>query len=307
MLFHESHLLASTATATASTTTGLSAQTLASTSSTRARPMMSASASSPASPHWPGVAWSTTSSCVCLSHMPAMTIAWAPRRPHLPSSRSTQALASRRTFTISSMVAGAPHQWWRGLLDYQATKQKAGPGYTAAELIDTKVEDRNRTAPSPFCGNRFEFRAVAHVSEFLERGASLQEAVAATFSECRQVIFTGNGYSAEWPVEAQKRGLPNLNTTPLAIQGIDGNSKQVQMSMGIFPEDEVAAFAETMYETYVSTLIIEVETMLAMVSNGFTPDFAKDLSTYKDAPELAGQHPAVCKEVLAQAEKLRQL
>ncbi|CAE8604224.1 unnamed protein product [Polarella glacialis] len=113
-----------------------------------------------------------------------------------------------------------------------ATKQKAGPGYTAAELIDTKVEDRNRTAPSPFCGNRFEFRAVAHVSEFLERGASLQEAVAATFSECRQ-----------------KRGLPNLNTTPLAIQGIDGNSKQVQMSMGIFPEDEVAAFAETMYET----------------------------------------------------------
>ena len=24
----------------------------------------------------------------------------------------------------------------------------------------------------------------------------------------------GNGYSAEWPVEASKRGLPNLNTTP---------------------------------------------------------------------------------------------
>ncbi len=28
------------------------------------------------------------------------------------------------------------------------------------------------------------------------------------------MIFTGNGYSAEWPVEASKRGLPNLNTTP---------------------------------------------------------------------------------------------
>ena len=31
------------------------------------------------------------------------------------------------------------------------------------------------------------------------------------------MIFTGNGYSAEWPIEASKRGLPNLNTTPKAV------------------------------------------------------------------------------------------
>ena len=37
------------------------------------------------------------------------------------------------------------------------------------------------------------------------------------FKENKHVIFTGNGYSAEWPVEANKRGLPNLNTTPKAI------------------------------------------------------------------------------------------
>ena len=37
------------------------------------------------------------------------------------------------------------------------------------------------------------------------------------FKENKHVIFTGNGYSAEWPVEAEKRGLPNLNTTPKAI------------------------------------------------------------------------------------------
>lgn len=34
----------------------------------------------------------------------------------------------------------------------------------------------------------------------------------------RHVIFTGDGYSAEWPKEAEKRGLPNLNTTPLAVE-----------------------------------------------------------------------------------------
>ena len=37
------------------------------------------------------------------------------------------------------------------------------------------------------------------------------------------MIFTGNGYSAEWPVEASKRGLPNLNTTPkLAFFMVEG-------------------------------------------------------------------------------------
>ena len=37
------------------------------------------------------------------------------------------------------------------------------------------------------------------------------------YKENKHVIFTGNGYSAEWPVEAAKRGLPNLNTTPKAV------------------------------------------------------------------------------------------
>ena len=33
-------------------------------------------------------------------------------------------------------------------------------GCSAAQHIEANVEDRNRTAPFPFCGNRFEFRAV---------------------------------------------------------------------------------------------------------------------------------------------------
>ena len=37
---------------------------------------------------------------------------------------------------------------------------------------------------------------------------------AGPWQENKHVIFTGNGYSAEWPIEANKRGLPNLNTTP---------------------------------------------------------------------------------------------
>merc|ERR1719310_1796191 len=121
------------------------------------------------------------------------------------------------------------------LLDYKPNKQKADPGCCAAEPIDTNVEDRNRTAPFPFCGNRFEFRAVgssqncafpvmicnsimsagmSHLSGLIEGGMSHRDAVAQMYKENRPVIFTGDGYSAEWPAEAAKRGLPNLRNTP---------------------------------------------------------------------------------------------
>mmetsp|Transcript_50348 Transcript_50348/g.90416 ORF Transcript_50348/g.90416 Transcript_50348/m.90416 type:complete len:762 (+) Transcript_50348:58-2343(+) len=224
---------------------------------------------------------------------------------------------------VDNIIRGA------SLLDYQANKQKADPGCCAAEPIDTNVEDRNRTAPFPFCGNRFEFRAVgssqncafptavcntvwaagaAHISQYLESGMPLRDAVATTFHECRQVIFTGNGYSAEWPIEAAQRGLPNLNTTPLAIQAFQGDKcKQVLIAMGVFDPDECEAFAESMYENYNSTLHVEVETMLSMISTAFAPAFAKDLATYKDAPQLAGERSSLYPQVLAEAAKLEQL
>merc|ERR1712232_877202 len=191
---------------------------------------------------------------------------------------------------VDNVIAGG------GLLDYKPNKQKANPGCSAAEPIETNVEDRNRTAPFPFCGNRFEFRAVgssqncswpttvcntiwasgaAHITGKLEKGANLRDAVAATFKECRSVIFTGNGYSSEWPVEAKKRGLPNLTRTPAAINAFEGpKCKEALTSMKIFSDDECRAFSETMYESYNTTLLVEVETMLMMVSTGFVPAFA---------------------------------
>jgi glutamine synthetase len=191
------------------------------------------------------------------------------------------------------------------------------------------VEDRNRTAPFPFCGNRFEFRAVgssqncafptaicntvwaagaAYLADKIEKGASLRDAVAATFKECRPIIFTGNGYSKEWPVEAQKRGLPNLRTTPEAIAAFTGaKSKQALTSMKIFSNDECEAFSETMYENYVTTLSIEVQTMQDMVSSGFLPAMAQDLAIYRDAPELAGDRKDLYAAVLAENKKLEAL
>merc|ERR1719219_1605851 len=43
---------------------------------------------------------------------------------------------------------------------FTAEKKKQPTGCKASMAVEANVEDRNRTAPFPFCGNRYEFRAV---------------------------------------------------------------------------------------------------------------------------------------------------
>merc|ERR1712176_861109 len=164
------------------------------------------------------------------------------------------------------------------------------------------VEDRNRTAPFPFCGNRFEFRAVgssqncsfpiaicntimasgmAALSGLIEGGMRHRDAVAKLFKDNRHVIFTGNGYSAEWPVEAKKRGLSNLNTTPLAVATFNTTkAKKLFADMGIFSAEECDARQEVMYENYNTCMNIEASTLVSMVETGILPACAQDLAKY---------------------------
>merc|ERR1712137_532921 len=190
-------------------------------------------------------------------------------------------------------------------------------------------EDRNRTAPFPFCGNRFEFRAVgssqncsfpiaicntimasgmAALSELIEKGMNHRDAVAKMFKDNRHVIFTGNGYSAEWPVEAAKRGLPNLTTTPLAVATFNSEkAKKLFASMGIFSAEECDAKTEVMFENYNTTLSVEVETLIDMIETGILPACAKDMAKYQAMPALGGDREATYTSIKTETDKLKGL
>ncbi|CAE7823401.1 glnA3 [Symbiodinium sp. CCMP2592] len=222
---------------------------------------------------------------------------------------------------VDSVVSGGD------LLGYKAEKKKQETGCSSAMHIEANVEDRNRTAPFPFCGNRFEFRAVgssqncclpimvcnavmsagmSHMASLIEGGMSHRDAVAQVFKENKHVIFTGNGYSAEWPVEASKRGLPNLNTTPKAIAtwSSEKNTKLLE-TLKIYTKEETEARQEVMYENYISCICCEVETMIQMVETGFLPACAKDLDKYKGVDKLTGSRKTVYENVVDQVEKLQ--
>jgi glutamine synthetase len=166
---------------------------------------------------------------------------------------------------------------------------------------------QNCALPTTVC-NTIWAAGVAHIATKLESGMSLRDVVAETFKESRSIIFTGNGYSKEWVTEAQARGLPNLNTTPLAIEGFNSSKgKKALMEINIFSEEECEAVSETMYENYNATLTIEVETMLTMVATSFIPAMAKDLAIYKDVPQMAGERSTIYTATQDECKKLRDL
>merc|ERR1719335_49301 len=108
---------------------------------------------------------------------------------------------------VDAIIGGAE------LLPYKAEKKLQSTGCSASQSISANVEDRNRTAPFPFCGNRFEFRAVgssqncsfpvmicntimaagmAQLSNLIEKGMKHRDAVAQMYKDNMHVIFTGN-------------------------------------------------------------------------------------------------------------------
>ncbi len=119
-------------------------------------------------------------------------------------------------------------------------------GVDTLPTLPKDAGDRNRTSPFAFTGNRFEFRAVgssqsigdplvalntaiaescdfiagkleAAVSSGKKLNLAIQDVLAEIVQQHGAVIFDGNGYSAEWHQEAEKRGLPNYKTAVDAL------------------------------------------------------------------------------------------
>jgi glutamine synthetase len=214
-----------------------------------------------------------------------------------------------------------------GALDqFKAEKKMQATGCKASMDVEANVEDRNRTAPFPFCGNRYEFRAVgssqncsfpvmicntimaagmAFLSGEIEKGKAPRDAVAEMYKNNRNVIFTGNGYSPKWPEEAEKRKLPNLKTTPMAIKEWSSEKNcKVFEDLKILSLEETKARAEVMYEAYNTTLTIEGSTLVQMVETGILPACAKDAATYKGS-KLGGAREKLYESILAETDKLK--
>jgi glutamine synthetase len=96
--------------------------------------------------------------------------------------------------------------------------------------------------------------------------------ISETLSSHKQVCFEGNGYSQEWHKEAEKRGLPNIRTTPEALAGIKATkNKSMLAALGVHRGNEVDARYNVKLERYIKVRMIELETLQEMLFNEVFP------------------------------------
>ena len=170
--------------------------------------------------------------------------------------------------------------------------------------------DRNRTSPFAFTGNKFEFRMCGSQQNLSDPNMVLNTAVAeqldrfatdmADVAECdfivaalawvkktltdhQRIIFNGNGYSDEWPAEAEKRGLLNMRTTPDALPCLvaEKNLKLFE-KYHVASSDEMHARYVSKAEQYAKLLNIEANTMVYMTKHMYLPalfDYSGDIAT----------------------------
>lgn len=197
--------------------------------------------------------------------------------------------------------------------------------------------DRNRTSPFAFTGNKFEFRAVGSTANCANPMIALNTIIAATLKqfkkdvdaliekgdkkeiaimhviqryivESKAVLFEGDGYSAEWAKEAERRGLPNIKTTPLAFDAIGTEkAKHLFESNGIYNHIELEARHEIELENYLKKVQIEGRIIGDLALNHIIPAaikyqnaLLKNVNGLKEAglPEAAyGSQLSILKQV----------
>jgi glutamine synthetase len=181
--------------------------------------------------------------------------------------------------------------------------------------------DRNRTSPFAFTGNKFEFRAVgssancaismtvlntimadtlkkfkSDVDGLVEKGdkkeIAIMQVIQKYIVESKAVLFEGDGYSEQWHVEAERRGLPNLKTTPVALDAmVTQKAKDLFERNHVYTHVELEARHEIELEKYIKKVQIEARIMGDLAINHILPaaiSYQNKLSTNISGLKAAG-------------------
>jgi glutamine synthetase len=161
--------------------------------------------------------------------------------------------------------------------------------------------DRNRTSPFAFTGNKFEFRAVgssancaismtvlntivadtlkkfkSDVDALIEKGdkkeIAIMQVIQKYIVDSKAVLFEGDGYSDEWHHEAERRGLPNLKTTPIALDAmVSDKALKLFGNNNVYSHSEIEARHEIELEKYIKKVQIEARIMGDIAINHILP------------------------------------
>lgn len=203
---------------------------------------------------------------------------------------------------IGEQLQDVIHQLLNGGLKESKQGGLLGLGTPVLPSLPKHAGDRNRTSPFAFTGNKFEFRAVGSsqsisfpivvlntiVADALDQlctdlekdmdseGSTLENALRKVLQqdldEAEDIIFNGDGYSEEWPKEAERRGLLNLPTTMDALPKFtDQKNIDLFERHSVLNEREIHSRQEIWAQQYLTTLNIESDTTEEMAKTMVYP------------------------------------
>ncbi|MFC1500894.1 glutamine synthetase III [Elusimicrobiota bacterium] len=174
-------------------------------------------------------------------------------------------------------------------------------GATSLPPLAKDVTDRNRTSPFAFTGNKFEFRAVGsnqscsgpnvvlntivadvidEICTQLEKdkkdgkdfNSSLQLILQDIVTKHKRILFNGDNYTDEWHAEAERRGLPNLKTTPEALESLR-TDKAVKLfsKHKVLSKEELQSRYDIYAEQYEKIITIEAGVSLEIANTMILP------------------------------------
>ena len=184
-------------------------------------------------------------------------------------------------------------------------REKMRIGVDTLPQLPRDTTDRNRTSPFAFTGNKFEFRAPGSsqncaqsqmalntiVAESVDALCDKLESMPGAFNEKLQkllrqqvkshkrVIFSGDGYSAQWEAEAAARGLGNIRTTMEALSALRKPDNIALFSRyGVLTETEMLSRWEIGMEDYHRRIRIEATVSLEIARSMIRPVVADEFS-----------------------------
>ncbi len=176
---------------------------------------------------------------------------------------------------------------------------KLGLAHIPEVLIDNT--DRNRTSPFAVTGDRFEFRGVGSSANCAGAMIALSTAVADQLQEfkievdakikagtlkeravfeviksyikgSKPIRFDGNGYSDDWKIEAERRGLDCENCVPLVYDSYTTPESVAMFARtNVLSEKELAARNEVMWDIYTKKIQIEARVLGDLAMNHIIP------------------------------------
>ena len=126
--------------------------------------------------------------------------------------------------------------------------------------------------------------------------AAVQEVLAEIIQQHGAVVFDGNGYSAEWHMEAEKRGLPNYKTAvdALPVTAAEGGHRAVRTQYKVLSPRELHSRYDTYLEHYSKSVNVEAnltakiaKTIILPAAMQYQTDLAKNATAVKAAGFVA--------------------